>query len=93
MDPEIIQAPYDQPKPSKPVDLWFDDGNLLVGVGEKHFSVYAGIVSAASSIFRVMFQVSKLSQQEHIEGRPVVHLTNDSAEDVSFLLKAMHDME
>lgn len=96
MNSKIIQADcaqLDPPTLSKAADVWFDDGNLLVVVGEKHFSVYAGILSAASPIFRDIVQVSKNSQQDHIDGRPVVHLTGDSAEDISFLLKAVHDIE
>lgn len=96
MSSEVIHTPCAQLNPPmlfKPVDVWFDDRNLLVVVGEKHFSVYAGILSAVSPIFRDMFQVSKNAQQDHIDGRPVVHLTGDSAEDISFLLKAIHDIE
>lgn len=77
----------------KVVDVWFDDGNLLVVVGEHKFSIYVGILSAASSVFRDMFQVSEGSQREQIDGRDLVHLTGDSAEDISFLLKAIHDIE
>ncbi|KAF9457639.1 hypothetical protein BDZ94DRAFT_1175128, partial [Collybia nuda] len=74
------------------MDVWFDDGNTIVAVGDKRFCVYAGILSSMSSIFRDMFQVSKSPQQEHVDGRPVVHLVGDSPEDVSYLLKAMHDI-
>ncbi|KAF9457640.1 hypothetical protein BDZ94DRAFT_1338504 [Collybia nuda] len=96
MGSSITDTSYDQlgpPKKIGPIDVWFDDGNLLVVVGDKRFSVFAGILSAASTIFRDMFHVSRMPDRERIDGRAVVHLEGDSAEDVSFLLKTMHDME
>jgi hypothetical protein len=47
--PQEVQPDHPEPEP---LDVWFDDGTLRVVVGEKRFRVYAGILTAASSVFR-----------------------------------------
>jgi hypothetical protein len=39
-------------------DLWFDDGNLVLEVGDKKFKIYKGLLARASPIFRGMFEIS-----------------------------------
>jgi hypothetical protein len=71
----------DRPTPEF-LDVQFEDGNFTVKVGEKTFRIYAGVLATMSSVFRDMFQVSKVLQQERVDGWPVVHLAGDSAADI-----------
>jgi hypothetical protein len=78
--------------PSKPVDVWFDDGNLIIQSGEKTFRVYRGILSSASSIFRDMLSLAVTDEEQAIDGCPVVHVSDPTA-DISFFLRSLHDTE
>ena len=74
------------------VDVWFDDGTLIIQAGEKSFRVYRGILSRASSVFRDMLSLAVTDGDEVIDGCPVVHVS-DSAADMSFFIRSLHDTE
>jgi hypothetical protein len=78
--------------PSDSVDVWFDDGNLIVRTDEKSFRIYCGILVCASSVFRDIIALAKKNSDESIEGCPAVRVS-DAAADMSFFLMSLHDPE
>ncbi|KDQ56535.1 hypothetical protein JAAARDRAFT_58838 [Jaapia argillacea MUCL 33604] len=71
-------------------DVWFDDGNVILIAESTQFKVFRGILSASSPIFQDMFSLSTEVPEESIDGCPVVHLSDTTA-DVSHMLRALHD--
>ncbi|KII86150.1 hypothetical protein PLICRDRAFT_700276 [Plicaturopsis crispa FD-325 SS-3] len=71
-------------------DVWFEDGNVIVQAESTLFRIYKGILQARSSVFNDMFSFPQPSDQETIEGCPIV-LVHDSAPDMAVFLKAIYD--
>jgi hypothetical protein len=92
MNPAVSDSEAEERESTTPLDVWFDDGNLVIQAEEKSFRVYRGILSFASSVFRDMLSLAVLKESEAIDGCPVVRVS-DSAADVSFFLKSLHDTE
>jgi hypothetical protein len=90
---DVSELPQELDSP-KPVDVWYDDGNLIILAGKHSFRVYRGILSRASSVFRDMLSLAVMndSEGEAIDGCPMVRVS-DSAADMSFFLNSLHDAE
>ena len=73
-------------------DPWLDDGNIIIAVQGKHFRVHRSVLRSYSEVFRDMFAIphSHDVEKEIIDGCPVVHL-QDSSADVEIMLKALYD--
>ncbi|KII86149.1 hypothetical protein PLICRDRAFT_700275 [Plicaturopsis crispa FD-325 SS-3] len=71
-------------------DVWFDDGNVIIQAGSTLFRIYKGILQARSTVFNDMFSFPQPSDQELMEGCPVV-LFHDAAPDMTVFLKAIYD--
>ncbi|KAG5641938.1 hypothetical protein DXG03_003948 [Asterophora parasitica] len=72
----------------KPIDVWFEDGTLLIKAEGTEFKVYRGILASKSTVFRDMFELNPHTTQEV----PVLELSV-SALDLAFFLKALHDID
>ena len=75
----------------KHLDLWFDDGNVvLVAMDNTGFRLHRSILARHSVIFRDMFGIPQPICAEAFDGCPVVRL-QDSSEDLGYLLSALYD--
>lgn len=73
-------------------DLWFDDGSLVVKAQGKIFRISKCLLAARSIVFKQIFSMPPLpdNEMELIEGVPVVTLP-DPADDVEVFLRAIMD--
>lgn len=73
------------------VDLWFEDGNLILKAEKSLFRIYGGLLAARSSVFKDMLAFPPPAEgNEMFEGCPIVTVY-DSAKDMNFFLKAVFD--
>lgn len=70
--------------------LWFDDGNVILIAEDTGFCVYRGVLARQSEVFQHTFQMPLPTAVEGVEmGIPVVHLDDDSAEEVATMLRVL----
>ena len=73
------------------VDLWFEDGNLVLKAENSLFRIYSGLLAARSSVFKDMLAFPPpVEGNETFEGCPIVTVY-DSSKDMNFFLKAIFD--
>ena len=84
------EAPRPPSECTRSPTLWFDDGSIVLQAEGVRFKVYKGILAANSVIFRDMFAMAQATDRELVEGCTVVHL-GDKAEELTFVLEALHD--
>jgi hypothetical protein len=90
------KRPRSDSDPARPVTrskIWYSDGSVVLQTEAVQFRVHASILSAASTIFRDMFEVAQGPENtdNQVEGCPLVHLSDDKAVDVAFVLDALYD--
>ncbi|OCH87259.1 hypothetical protein OBBRIDRAFT_889927 [Obba rivulosa] len=61
-------------------EFWFSDGNIVLIAGNTAFRVYQGLLSRQSQVFHDMFAIPQPQDAEHIEGCPVVRLSDDASD-------------
>ena len=78
----INSKSQEAPKPAvMPVDVWFDDGNLIIQAEDKLFHVYRGILSSASSILRnMLLSLPVTDESGTFDGCQVVHIPDSAAD-------------
>ncbi|KZP23500.1 hypothetical protein FIBSPDRAFT_952021 [Athelia psychrophila] len=73
-------------------DIWFHDGNIVLQAERTQFKIHGGILAQSSTVFNDMLSIPQplgpAPAYGMVEGCPVVQLS-DSAEDVTFVLKAL----
>lgn len=79
---------------ARPLDLWFDDGSVVLQVESTQFRVHRSVLSSQSVIFRDMFSVpqpsvSGATVEGMIEGCPVVCL-QDKSQDWTYVLQMIY---
>ncbi|KAH9930859.1 uncharacterized protein B0H18DRAFT_872508 [Fomitopsis serialis] len=83
----------DQPETTtsteKSPTYWFDDGNVILQVGDNSFRVHTSVLSRHSVVFRDLFKLPQTSPDMR-DGCVVVQL-HDIAGDVEVLLAALYD--
>lgn len=75
---------------SKSTEVWFNDGNIVLEAEDTVFRIFSGILASNSVVFNEMFTFPQPPDEETFEGCPLVHLA-DSAVDLMYFLKAIHD--
>jgi hypothetical protein len=72
--------------------VWYNDGNLVLRAEDTLFKVHRDVLSARSDVFAGMLAVSQPdnSDQELVDGCPIVHLPGDESYDVSHALRAIY---
>ncbi|KAF7364320.1 hypothetical protein MSAN_01092100 [Mycena sanguinolenta] len=74
-------------------DFWFDDGTIILQVGNTLYRVYRGLLASRSTVFHDTFSMpqpeSTMEEHNQIEGCPVVQL-HDKERDFTHFLKALH---
>lgn len=86
-----VSVPLDQR--AKHPDLWFEDGSVVLATSDTLFRVYRGTLSRYSPVFRDLFslpQPTSTSDQDMLDGIPVVHLYDDPTQ-LAHFLNALHD--
>jgi hypothetical protein len=90
------KRPRSDSDPAGPVTrskIWYSDGSVVFQAEAVQFRVHTSILSAASSVFRDMFEVAQgpANTANQVEGCPLIHLSDDKAVDVGFVLDALYD--
>ncbi|KAJ7718952.1 hypothetical protein DFH07DRAFT_761337 [Mycena maculata] len=69
------------------VQLWFEDGNLVIQASNTQFRVYCGILTVCLPVFQDMFSFPQppAAGSELVEGCPIVHLPDPEWEVTPFL--------
>jgi hypothetical protein len=87
---EVISSPT---RLERVPELWFEDGTIILQAGSKTFRVYKGLLAARAPLFVEMMPIPEpVEEGEVMEGCPVVRL-DDSAEDVRYFLRCIHDFK
>ncbi|KAJ7465585.1 hypothetical protein FB451DRAFT_1487113 [Mycena latifolia] len=73
--------------------IWYSDGSAVLQAEATQFRVHASLLSAASTVFKDMFDVAQSPEnsQSQVDGCPLIQLYDDKAHDVEFLLDALYD--
>lgn len=72
------------------LDLWFDDGSVILVAQTTGFRVHRGLLARHSEIFHDMFSMPQPPEVETFEGCQVVCLSDDAA-DVATILGILYD--
>ena len=84
----------DGPSVVEDQDMWMDDGNVVISVGDNPahlFKCHRSVLSDNSVVFERMLGIPpSTAPEEQYQGLPKVHLTDD-ADDVRKLLKILHN--
>lgn len=75
---------------SKSSELWFNKGNIVLEAEDTTFRTFSSVLSRESTVFRKMLTLLDTTNADILEDCPVIHLA-DSAVDVTYFLKAIHD--
>ncbi|KAF7370424.1 BTB domain-containing protein [Mycena sanguinolenta] len=86
----LDQQAENEPGITRSTDRWFSEGNVVLQAGNTQFRVHWGVLALHSSVFRDMQGLPQPPDEPNVDGCPVVHLPDDSA-DVTYLLKALYD--
>ncbi|KAJ6546873.1 hypothetical protein B0H19DRAFT_1162841 [Mycena capillaripes] len=90
MEPEISSVPELEPK--RVIDLWFEDGNIVIQAEDYQFCLFRSFLTTKSPIFQDTFSIPQPDDAERINGCPVVRIY-DSATDAAHFFKAIFDTE
>lgn len=73
-------------------DVWFSDGNIVLQIENNQFRVFRSLLELQSPTLLKIFQEhANAKDAERVEGCPVVHLENVSADDARHVLKAVFE--
>ncbi|KAJ7057702.1 hypothetical protein C8F01DRAFT_991607 [Mycena amicta] len=94
MSPDPISAlspSFPTPLVKRSPDVWFEDGTIILEAEGTQFKVFRGILAANSTVFEDMLIVGSnlSSDEEMVDGCPVVHVYDDAV-DLMHFLKALH---
>ncbi|KAF7297451.1 Glutamine amidotransferase type-1 domain-containing protein [Mycena indigotica] len=82
-------SPLPTPLAKRSLDVWFEDGTLILEAEGTLFKVFRGILAANSTVFNDMLVVGSYAEEETVDGCPVVRVY-DAAVDLMHFLKALH---
>ncbi|KAI0820490.1 hypothetical protein BC628DRAFT_1396658 [Trametes gibbosa] len=71
-------------------EYWFNDGSIVVVAQETGYRIHKSILARHSEVFCDLFSVPQTSADDHLDGCPVVRISDPSV-DFSNLLKAFYD--
>ncbi|KAL1670113.1 hypothetical protein GGF50DRAFT_43276 [Schizophyllum commune] len=70
---------------------WYRDGSIVLRVQDVLFCVHQTALEKLSEVFKDLFSLPKSSNEERIDGSPVVRLQGDDSADWAYLLDAIYD--
>ncbi|KAF7353758.1 BTB domain-containing protein [Mycena venus] len=88
--PEILGVLELEPK--RVIDLWFEDGNVVIQAEDYQFCLFRSFLTTRSPIFKDTFSIPQPEDAERINGCPVLRI-HDSASDAAHFFKAIFDSE
>ncbi|KAJ7778675.1 hypothetical protein DFH07DRAFT_730644 [Mycena maculata] len=92
-DRTIAQAAASsQIKPKRDLELWFEEGNLVVQAEDYQFCLFKSFLTKRSPIFKDTLSMPQPEGAERINGCPVVRI-HDSGADAVHFFKAIFDPE
>jgi len=81
-----------EPEPKRVIDLWFEDGNVVIQAEDYQFCLFKSFLTKRSPIFKDTFSIPQPEDAERINGCPVLRI-HDSATDAAHFFKAIFDSE
>jgi hypothetical protein len=60
--------------------VWFADGNLVIQAESTQFRVHGSVLSMHSSVLKDCFEIPQPTEQETVEGCPLVHMPDYAAD-------------
>jgi hypothetical protein len=60
--------------------IWFADGNLVIQAESTQFRVHGSVLSMHSSVLKDCFAIPQPTEQESVEGCPLVHMPDYAAD-------------
>ncbi|KAJ7042106.1 hypothetical protein C8F04DRAFT_1031061 [Mycena alexandri] len=79
-------------EPKRVIDLWFEDGNVVIQAEDYQFCLFKSFLTTRSPIFTDTFSIPQPEEAERINGCPVLRI-HDSATDAAHFFKAIFDSE
>ncbi|KAJ7184445.1 hypothetical protein C8R46DRAFT_1064092 [Mycena filopes] len=79
-------------EPKRVIDLWFEDGNVVIQAEDYQFCLFKSFLTTRSPIFNDTFSIPQPEDAERINGCPVLRI-HDSATDAAHFFKAIFDSE
>ncbi|KAF7322304.1 hypothetical protein HMN09_00008000 [Mycena chlorophos] len=79
----------DVEQPTRPDNLWFEDGNIVFQAGNTQYRLYRGTLARHSSVFKDMLSFPQPIDAEMVEGWPLVRLPDPEAQVTPLLPSAI----
>jgi len=79
-------------EPKRVIDLWFEDGNVVIQAEDYQFCLFKSFLTTRSPIFKDTFSIPQPEDAERINGCPVLRI-HDSATDAAYFFQAIFDSE
>ncbi|KAF7359171.1 hypothetical protein MSAN_01258800 [Mycena sanguinolenta] len=79
-------------EPKRVIDLWFEDGNVVIEAEDYQFCVFKSFLTTRSPIFKDTFSIPQPEDAERINGCPVLRI-HDSATDAAHFFSAIFNSE
>jgi hypothetical protein len=80
------------PDLDRSLDVWYEDGTIILRANDILFRVYKGILSSQSTVFKDLLSVPQPSDTPIYDGCPVVTV-QDSSADLEPFLRALHEWD
>lgn len=65
-------------------DIWFNDGNIVLVAGSFAFKIHRGQLQRHSEVFDGMFRIPQPSEQDAVDGCPLVDMFDNPDDLVCF---------
>ncbi|KAJ7491140.1 hypothetical protein FB451DRAFT_1222176 [Mycena latifolia] len=91
MDPTAV-ATGRQLQPKRVIDLWFEDGNVVIHAEDYEFRLFKSFLTSRSAIFKDTLSMPEPEDAERVDGCPVLRI-HDSAVDAAHFFKAIFDSQ
>ncbi|KAJ7802874.1 hypothetical protein B0H14DRAFT_3884335 [Mycena olivaceomarginata] len=79
-------------QPKRVIDLWFEDGNVVIQAEDYQFCLFKSFLTTRSPIFKDTFSIPQPEDAERINGCPVLRI-HDSATDAAHFFMAIFNSE
>lgn len=87
--PPVVQQSPQLGTMTRDATLWFDDGNVILTASGVGFRVHRGVLSAVSALFRDMFSMRPVADEDKVDGCPLIAM-HDSSQELRHLLQLLY---
>lgn len=81
----------DEPETARRSEFWYEDGNVIIQIEDKHFKLYRGQLSGLSTFFADLLQDDGKPVRSNIDGCPLYRVEGTTAGDFEMLLTWVRD--